>query len=628
MNDNKTSEQNSADAKKDVPFNELVETLEKRIQAGDGDALEVTLQAIIDAGNSLKDVGLRHRGVGEAAIAHHYTRLASVITHVITTYDEGVSLQRYEAICWRKQDISYIFAVSGYRGMAHLVNLCSSRNEDGSLSLKRNRALLLLAFLDIDHLTSELLDFAFTQNPSLLLPLMIGWLAQRAILSERGESNRTRILQSGHLIEDVQIEDRHLPMISVAYMYVTYAVYPGRHDFKRSLNKLCRNLLVRRKLEPADVTPPKRKKPRLLVIHEWFSHSHAMYRCYAPLIQALGRKFELHSLASPEGIDDEAAKLFKSSTVVEPLKVGIPGILKEINRIKPDAIFYPSVGMAYWVILLTNMRLAPVQFGSQGHPATTMSPFIDFMFVWRRGFKSEHLYSEKVVVGQSDSLFAPHKGLKSARPNPRYTVATSEVNIAINAKLMKLNHQILDICRNITRRSALPVTFQFFPGEKGWAHDGIVQTISNYLPNSVVHPLMKYETLLEQISMCDFALSPMPFGNTNSVIDCSLLGVPNVGFSGEELSAQTDALILELFDAPKELINGDLETYTECAVRLANDLEFRMKIRKSLDRDKIYKAIYDKDPDVSLRDDIEEIWRIYSEFSEASLNKGGGYVRN
>lgn len=625
--ENKASEVDAA-KKKDVPFNELVETLEKRIQSGEGDALEITLQAIIDAGVSLKDAGLRHRGISEAAITHHYTRLASVITHVITTYDGGLSAQRYEAVCWRKQDISYIFAVSGYRSMAHLVNLCSSRNEDGSLSLKKNRALLLLAFLDIDHLTSELLDFALTQQPVLLLPLLISWLSQRAILTERGESNRTKILQSGHLIEDVQIEDRHLPMISVAYMYVTYAVYPGRHEFKRSLNRLCSNLLGRRKLQPADIKPPKRKKPRLLVIHEWFSHSHAMYRCYAPLVQALGRKFELHSLASTEGIDAEAAKMFKSSTVVEPLKVGIPGILKEINRLKPDAVFYPSVGMAYWVILLSNLRLAPVQFASQGHPATTMSPFIDFMFVWRRGFKSEHLYSEKVIVGQSDSLFAPHSGLKKARPNPRYTVATSEVNVAINAKLMKLNHQLLTICKTITERSALPVTFQFFPGEKGWAFDGISQSISNHIPNSIVHPLMKYEDLLEKISMCDFALSPMPFGNTNSVIDCSLLGVPNVGFFGEELSAQTDALVMELFDAPKELINSELETYTECAVRLANDLEFRMRIRRSLDRDKIYKSIYDKDSDVSLREDIDEIWRVFTEFSGKGVNESRGDVRN
>lgn len=626
---NQTASKNEpTETKKEVPFNELVETLEKRIQSGDGDPLELTLQALIDAGNSLKDAGLKHRGVGDAAITHHYTRFASVITHVITTYDEAVPLQRYEAICWRKQDISYIFAVSGYRGMAHLVNLCSSRNEDGSLSLKKNRAILLLAFLDIDHLTSELLDFAFTQNPFLILPLMIGWLSQRAVMTERGENNRTKILQSGHLIEGVQIEDRHLPMISVAYMYVTYAVYPGKHDFKRSLNRLCRGLLERRGLEPNDVAPPKRKKPRLLVIHEWFSHSHAMYRCYAPLIQALGQKFELHSLASTEGIDDEAAKMFNSSTVVEPLKVGIPGILKDIERIKPDAIFYPSVGMAYWVILLSNLRLAPVQFASQGHPATTMSPVMDFMFVWRRGFKSDHLYSEKVVVGQSDSLFAPHKGLASARPNPRYTVATSEVNIAINAKLMKLNHQILSICRTVTERSALPVTFQFFPGERGWAFDGISQTIANHVPNSVVHPLMKYEDLLEKIGMCDFAMSPMPFGNTNSVIDCSLLAVPNVGFVGEELSAQTDALVMELFGAPPELLNADLASYTDCAVKLANDLEFRMRIRRSLNRDHIYKSIYDKDPHVSLKDDIEQIWSAFLEFTGKNSRKRGGDVRN
>ena len=612
MSDKKTSDPSSAEAKKDVPFNELVETLEKRIQAGDGDALEITLQAIIDAGNSLKDAGLRHRGVGEAAITHHYTRLASVITHVITTYDQAVSLQRYEAICWRKQDISYIFAVSGYRSMAHLVNLCSSRNEDGSLSLTRNRALLLLAFLAIDHLTSELLDFAFTQNPALLLPLMIGWLAQRAILSERGESNRTRILQSGHLIEDVQIEDRHLPMISVAYMYVTYAVYPGRHDFKRSLNKLCRNLLVRRKLEPADVTPPKRKKPRLLVIHEWFSHSHAMYRCYAPLIQALGRKFELHSMASPEGIDDKAAKLFKSSTVVEPLKVGIPGILKEISRIKPDAIFYPSVGMAYWVILLTNMRLAPVQFASTGHPATTMSDYIDFIYCGNANFTNFDTFLEDVVVSTQPAVFVPHADLSELYAPRKYRFDVSVVRIAVNGKLMKLNSSLLRICQAINARSRVNVEFRFYPGERGWGFDGIHDMLVSRLPNAVVYPLKRYEDLLDSLSECDFALSPMPFGNTNGIIDCSLLGVPTISMLGKDVAGQTDSVVYAAIDAPSELLCIDEEQYVNTAVTMINDLDFRMNMREAFGYKKVYEGVYRSasDPDF-LRPDVECIYQKY-----------------
>lgn len=139
---------------------------------------------------------------------------------------------------------------------------------------------------------------------------------------------------------------------------------------------------------------------------------------------------------------------------------------------------------------------------------------------------------------------------------------------------------------------------------------------------------MKYEDLLEKISMCDFAMSPMPFGNTNSVIDCSLLAVPNVGYVGEELSAQTDALVMELFGAPPELINDDLASYTDCAVKLANDLEFRMRIRRSLDRDHIYKSIYDKDPHLSLKDDIEQIWSAFSEFTEKNSVEREGDVRN
>jgi hypothetical protein len=608
--------------KKDIPFNELVETLEKRIQSGDGDALEITLQTIIDASISLKDAGLRHRGIGDAAIIHHYTRLASVITHVITTYDGAISAQRYEAICWRKQDVSYIFAVSGYRGMAHLVNLCSSRNEDGTLSLKRNRALLLIAFLDIDHLTSELLDFAFTQSSVLLLPLMIAWLSQRAIVTERGESNRTKILQSGHLIENVQIEDRHLPMISVAYMYVTYAAFEGKHDFKRSLNKLCRNLLERRNLDPTDILPPKRKKPRLLVIHEWFSHSHAMYRCYARLVEALGGKFELHSLASPEGIDDEAAKLFKSSTIVDPLKVGLPGILKEINRLKPDAIFYPSVGMAYWVILLSNLRIAPVQFASQGHPASTRSDFIDFIFCWQPGFQNVEIYSEDLLVGQSPLLFHPHRGLANARPNPRYTLAKPQLDVAVNSKLMKLNFKTIRHCQQLTASSRLPVTFHFFPGERGYAFDGIHQLIRTHLPNSEIYPLLKYEDLLDKISLCDFALAPAPFGNTNGTIDASLLGVPTVCEKGVELSSQTDSIVYEMIGAPKHLICKNSEDYLAVAARLANDLSFRGDMRKAFDRNNVYNTLY-KQTSVDGGPTLEvDVAAIYDRYEKIRYAKG------
>ncbi len=607
----------AAEVKKDVPFNELVETLEKRIQLGDGDALEITLQAIADAGNTLKDAGLRHRGVGEAAIAHHYTRFASVVTHVITTYEEPVPLTRYEAICWRKQDISYIFAVSGYRGMAHLVNLCSSRNDDGSLSLKKNRAILLLAFLDIDHLTSELLDFAFSQDANVLLPLMIGWLSQRAVMTERGESNRARILQSGHLIDNVSIEDRHLPMISVAYMYVTYAVHPSKHKFKVTLNKLCRALLERRDLEPKNINPPARRKPRLLVIHEWFSHSHAMFRCYSPLIKRLGSKFELHSLASDEGIDDEAAKLFRSSTVVNPLKIGLPGILKHISKIKPDAIFYPSVGMAYWVILLSNLRIAPVQFAAQGHPATTKSEFIDFVYLGKMVEYHKELYSEDTILGSAPTIFEPHKGLVRAKPNVRYILGRSEVDIAIGAKLMKINHQLIQICQELTQKSRIPLKFHFFPGERGWCYDGIADTIRSRLDNSVVYPLMHYEQLLEKISLCDFALSPMPFGNTNGVVDCSMVGVPTVYCIGPELSSQTDAMVMDTFNGPMALRASDVGEYYTIAHKLIHDLEFRAEIRNSFNRDQIYNSIYGA-TNVNLYDaDVDLIYEKYSFFKNA-----------
>ena len=43
-----------------------------------------------------------------------------------------------------------------------------------------------------------------------------------------------------------------------------------------------------------------------------------------------------------------------------------------------DFVFYPAVGMHAADIILSNVRLAPVQLTSYGHPASTQSKYIDY----------------------------------------------------------------------------------------------------------------------------------------------------------------------------------------------------------------------------------------------------------
>jgi predicted O-linked N-acetylglucosamine transferase (SPINDLY family) len=266
------------------------------------------------------------------------------------------------------------------------------------------------------------------------------------------------------------------------------------------------------------------------------------------------------------------------------------------------------------------MRLAPVQFATQGHPASTRSEFIDFIFLGKIPDHRPDLYNEETVLGTTPSIFSPHKGLEHARPNARYILGRSEVDIAINGKLMKLNYQLLEVCKYLTSRSRIPLKFHFFPGERGNHFDGILQSIKSNLSNAEVYPLMKYEDLLEKISLCDFALSPMPFGNANGVVDCSLVGVPTLHCIGPEASSQTDAAIMRIIAAPGDLTCSNLDQYRETALRLIHDLDFRAKMRAAFIRDDVYNAIYQRDISQEFSMDIDVIWQAVEQHKSAYLD--------
>jgi predicted O-linked N-acetylglucosamine transferase (SPINDLY family) len=63
----------------------------------------------------------------------------------------------------------------------------------------------------------------------------------------------------------------------------------------------------------------------------------------------------------------------------------------------PDIIYYPSIGMAIWVIAMASLRLAPIQVMTYGHPATSNSPYIDYGII-EADCCVEDRFSEKMVT--------------------------------------------------------------------------------------------------------------------------------------------------------------------------------------------------------------------------------------
>ena len=506
-----TSEQN------DTSFSAHILKYERALRRTEGNRYQSTIDTIDALWTQAVTRGLTESGVEQRNREHWYTRLAAALTQFITDPGTHITLEQLAAISKRKQTIAYIFCASGYRNMKHILPMLGEQVGD-DVKLKRDRLPVFYAFVGLDDVNDDLMALALQQPPDVLLILMLGWLNQRAVLTEQGEKNRTLLLSSGSLIENVEIADSHIEQIVNAWMYSSYASAPHKHSIKKSFNKMMAGLISRAGIPSEQYCSSRPKKPRLVVIHERFIEQHAMFRCYARPIAALKERFELIAIADSIWIDHASDDLFDEVIPLAEGKKNIREIADLVRSLEPQVVYYPSLGMTHWTVMLAQLRLAKIQIMTHGHPGTSMSPMIDYVYVCDLEGDLAAINSEKVLVGSQYGAFAPHNGLPMNLP-PLVAPSDREVRVAVNSKVMKLSHRLLDICRKLIDHSEVPVRFSFFPGERGLFFDGLGPAIQGQLPEATVIKWIGYEEFLQKMCRCDLALAAFPFGNTNSTVD-------------------------------------------------------------------------------------------------------------
>ena len=562
--------------------------------APDGERYAKTIEVIDALQLECEQLGsLRERGVSPADRDHWYTRLATALTTYITSPELTFTMAQVEAVSRRKQTVAYIFNASGYRTMNHLVSLMSVR-KDGRAVLAADKAPVLFAFLCIDDLTNELLDVALAQSPRLLFVLLLGWLNTRAVLTERGETNRARLLQSGALIQNSDVFERDISQMINAWMYSSYASCAEKHEIKKFFNRLLRKLMPW--TEPPLNVPALTgtTKPTMLIIHERFTQVHAMYRCYAPSIRSLSRYFNLVALVEEEHIDNVGKTLF-DDTILIPKQKNMMEIVDKVTGLRPHVIYYPSLGMSHWTVMLAQLRLAPVQIMTHGHPATSMSKVIDYAYVCEMEGDLSLINSETVIVGPASADLEPHSHMPSELPGP-VEATDRQVRVAVNSKVMKLSHRLIAICKRLQKSAAVPVVFSFFPGERGLFFDGLEAAIKAHIPAAEVVKYINYNSFLSEVSKCDLALAAFPFGNTNSTVDTALLGIPTVAHFGPESPAQSDRQMLRSAGLADWLVCRSDEEYFETALELINNPSKRLDALNGLSREDIALRLYENAP--------------------------------
>lgn len=542
---------------------------------------------------------------GDEVDAHILTRIASAISHLFLDPAFTLSPQGQSQALQLQRWLATLFAVTPFRNADHVLRSMNNLGwdqEELQLTPENLNKFGLLAFPDSEIPIN--LDALWTANPVLAVSLAMLWLAPRFLASPSAHSKREIVL--GWLpgkLEQMDLDQLPSGILHDVYMHCSYADRPDRHNVKASINVIVRNKMLQNGL--ADVLPKPAKaeskgKPVMLVALEWFNNSHSMYRCYAPAIRACKEHFHTIGLGYAGNVDADGREVF-----TEFIELAGNSMIEQVANARHiaenrniDVFFMPSVGMFPITIFLANIRLAPVQIYALGHPATTFSKQMDYVVQEPDTMGLPECYSEKFLI-VANKTFA--YVLSASTPKNLDTTIKNvgeKIKIAICATTMKINPNFLSACKSIAVGSKKNVEFHFMIGQAtALVKPQVDRVIKQFLGDkAVIYPHQSYEAYLSTVASCDMYINPFPFGNTNGIIDTTLMGLAGVCKKGRETFEISDSGLFRKIGLPDWLSANSVEDYVSAAIRLINNDDERNEIRKNIISKDLIKNLLEGNP--------------------------------
>ena len=365
--------------------------------------------------------------------------------------------------------------------------------------------------------------------------------------------------------------------------------YHGKHNIKRSINTLLRRK-IQHDWKIRDVNTPLRasaagEKPVMLVVVEWFSANHSVYRVLSKAIRKMRDQFYLIGMGAMNTTDDAGREVFNEFIELD-FSGGIQSFLKQVHntaRTRAAQILYmPSVGMFQTTMYLANLRVAPIQITTLGHSASTFAAQMDYFAIDEDFVGDEACFSEKVLALPNDAFpFIPSVGAPEELAQAPLRANPDIVQIAMAATIMKLNPEFLQTCRLIADNSPTPIHFQFFIGQaQGLMWPQVEHVVRRYLGDfATVNQHQNYATYLERLAQCDLYINPFPFGNMNGIVDMVSVGLIGICKSGREPHEHIDEGLFTRLNMPSWLVTRSNEEYIAAALRLINNHQERLAIR-------------------------------------------------
>lgn len=541
-------------------------------------------------------------------VEHFCTRVAVAMSELFSDPQLDISEGGAQRFFTLQRWINMIFASSPFVNADHVLQAYNRNPDKTNLSdfhLDNTRSSLIkfcIFYLPESNVNVNL-DALWNLDPELCASLCFALQSPRFIGTEQSFSKRGTLLQwfPEKLATIENLNNVPSAISHDVYMHCSYDIAENKHWVKKALNQVIRRHLLQGGWTDRDVTKlgERNGKPVMVVLLEHFHSSHSIYRTHSTSMIAARERFHLIGVGN-EAVDAAGQAVFDEFHLLKGDNIfGKLNELKDICEKNGAAVLYmPSIGMDLTTIFTSNTRLAAVQVIALGHPATTHSDFIEYVIVEDDYVGSEKCFSEQLLRLPKDALpyvpsaLAPQHIEYRLRENPEV------VNIGIASTTMKLNPYFLAALKAIRDRANVKVHFHFALGQSsGVTHPYVERFIKSYLGNdATAHPHAPYDQYLRILHNCDMMVNPFPFGNTNGIIDMVTLGLVGVCKTGAEVHEHIDEGLFKRLGLPEWLIANTVDEYVERAIRLAENHQERLELRRHIIENNGLQTLFTGDP--------------------------------
>jgi hypothetical protein len=363
------------------------------------------------------------------------------------------------------------------------------------------------------------------------------------------------------------------------YFGATYVAPDRDHLIRQCVNDSIRRHF--RLAQPIENTPNPRK---IALISRHWRPEHSIYRVLSAGVAALRPKYHL-TLFHIDTANPVDASMFDEVRVLPTLH-GVPD-LAPLSRNDFYVIYYPEIGMGDETIYLSNLRLAPLQIASFGHPVSTHGSLIDYFLSGADLETPDHperFFSERLVL--LPGMGCVHNRPLAPRPAARPVAAGDRLVINCIAMGQKLNYPFLRAVQKLLRSCARRVFLRFFAGDAATIGNDLLplrrQLADMFGADQVEVPvLLPYDQYLAQLAEGALALDAFPFAGGNTVCDSIYLRIPVVFREGDRCYNRLGSSMLRAVGVP-ELITHSEDEYIALARRLIEDDAWRSSLRQRL----------------------------------------------